>query len=160
MAGAQSRQEGILIMAALTKARSASVRMLRYDKRPLAANAKVFKGALAVCDTASGYYKPGAAGTGLIPVGRFYEDVDNSGGAAGAKSANVQFFRDRVVLLLDNDTATTLLASQREQDCFMLDDHTVTGASQGNSRAGIIYDVTPEGVWVEIALRAMTDVEA
>jgi len=30
----------------------------------------------------------------------------------------------------------------------------------GNSRAGTIYDVTDEGVWVEVGVRAMTDVEA
>ncbi len=147
-------------MAALTKPRPGSVRVLRYDRRPLAANAKTFKGALAVCDTSSGFFKPGSAGAGLIPVGRFYEDVDNTGGANGARSANIQFFRDRSVFLLDNDTVAPLTAAEREQDCFVLDDHTVTGAANGNSRAGTIYDVTDEGVWVEVGVRAMTDVEA
>ena len=147
-------------MAALTKPRPGSTRTIRYDRRPLAANAKVFKGALAVCDTATGNFKPGVAAVGLIPVGRFYEDVDNTGGADGARSANVQFFRDRHVFLLDNDTNKPLTASEREQDCFILDDHTVTGSTNSNSRAGVIYDVTDEGVWVEVGVRAMTDVEA
>lgn len=139
-------------MTALIRERVGSVREVTRDKRPLAANAKVFKGALAVAVVAGasrGFYKQGAAAAGLVVVGRFAETVDNTGGADGAVSAEIHFFRERHLLLMVNDGGTAVVAADREQPCFVLDDQTVTGAMSTNSRAGIVYDVTTEGVWVE-----------
>jgi hypothetical protein len=139
-------------MAALTSGKSGSVREVTRDKRPLAANAKVFKGGLAVCNLSGanrGFYQQAvAAGPGQVVVGRWYEDADNTGGANGAISADLHFLRERHLHLLANDGGTAVVAADRESPCQVLDDQTVTGAS-GNARAGLVYDVTTEGVWVE-----------
>ncbi len=135
-------------MAALTKDRLSSFRVLKRDVRPLAASVKAIKGGLAVAK--SGYYKPGVVETGAVVVGRFTETVDNTAGAAGAKSAEIEFFKDRVVFLLNNDGANPVVAADREASCYVIDDQTVSQLATGRSVAGKVYDVTSEGVWVEI----------
>jgi hypothetical protein len=139
-------------MAALTKPRIGSLRVITRDKRPLAANAKVFQGALAVAilsGPSGGYYAQGQAGS-VVAVGRFKDTVDNTGGANGALSAEIEFFKERWIYLLDNDTASAVVVGDRENGCYILDDHTVTHASGGNGPAGVVYDVTAEGIWVEV----------
>lgn len=143
-------------MGALTRARASSIKEVTRERRPLAADAKVFKGGLAVAivaGTSRGFYKQGAAAGAnqrLVAVGRFMEDVDNTGGADGALFADIHFLRERHVFLLANDTGTAVVAADRESACQVLDDQTVTGAVGTNGFAGIVYDVTTEGVWVEI----------
>ena len=71
-------------MTALTADRHTASRAgdrLAFD---VAASVKCYAGALAVLDN-SGDVKPGVTATGLIPVGRFAETVDNSTGTAGLK---------------------------------------------------------------------------
>lgn len=139
-------------MSALTNVRVGSfVREVTRDKRPLAAGAKVYAGALAVAivsGTGKGFYKQGAAGEDSVAVGRFTETVDNTAGIDGALSAEIHFLHERHLFLLDNDTGTALTTADRESGCSVFDDHTVTGAAGG--AAGVVYDVTSEGVWVEI----------
>jgi hypothetical protein len=48
---------------------------------------KAFAGGIAVID--AGYVAPATTATGLLCYGRFEADVDNSGGAAGDKTAEV-----------------------------------------------------------------------
>lgn len=137
----------------LTGSRSGSKRIVSRDYRDIAANAKVWKGALAVCitsGTSKGYYAPANGDLIATAVGRFRQSVDNTGGADGDVQAEVDFFRDRVLFLLDNDDGTALDATDREQLCYALDDHTAT-AGVTTCDAGMLYDVTDEGVWVEIS---------
>lgn len=150
-------------MAALTQARAGSTREITRDKRPLAANAKVFKGGLAICYVAGanrGFYGQGVASAEAVVVGRWYEDVDNTGGANGALSADLHFNRERHAVLMVNDSGTAVVAADRESPCFLLDDQTVTGAAtltgatpSTRALAGTVYDVTSEGVWVELPLQ-------
>lgn len=136
---------------ALSAARyTGSRRVIRRDKRPLAA-VKVFRGGLAACR--AGFYRPATSGSGAgsdVIVGRFLEDVDNSGGGAGDKSAEIEFFRDRECFLLNNDTGTAVVAADRETPCYVKDDETVSGSSTNAAPAGIVYDVTSDGVWVDM----------
>ncbi|HEX8795447.1 MAG TPA: hypothetical protein VF765_31070 [Polyangiaceae bacterium] len=145
-------------MTALSKPSGGSLRVISRDSRPLAAGAKVWKGGIAVVVTSgasAGYYEQGKPGK-VVAVGRWKSSVDNTGGVDGAVSAELEFLRDRRVLLLNNDTASPVLISDREQACYVLDDQTVTHASLGNGVAGIVYDVTSEGVWVEIGASVAT----
>jgi hypothetical protein len=140
-------------MTAMTKARTKSVRIISRERRPLAANAKVFANALAVCaveGAARGFYQQADAGASFVAVGYFREDVDNTGGANGAKLAEIEYFRDRKVILVENDEDTAVLAADREQVCYLLDDQTATGDPTGASEGGVTYDVTSEGVWLEV----------
>lgn len=139
-------------MGALTKARPASVRTVTRDLRPLAADAVVYKGGLAIAvisSTGKGYYKQGDATSIGVAVGRFYADADNDGGADGDVSVEIHFFRERSLFLLNNDTVSACAVTDRESVCYVKDDQTVT-AAVNNVEAGLVYDVTTEGVWVEV----------
>lgn len=139
-------------MAALTKERVGAVRAVTRDLRPMTAAVKAFKGGLAVA--AAGFYKPAVAGTGARIVGRFAQTVDNTGGAGGALNVDIHFIYERNLVLLANSATNPVLASHRETLCYAEDDQTVGSLLTGFSPAGIVYDVTTEGVWVEIGAKA------
>lgn len=132
----------------LTAARAGSIRVVNRDKRPLAAVA-VFKGGLAAVNSA-GFFRPATGTVGEIVVGTFYESVDNSAGSAGDKFADIQYPYERTIRLLDNDTVAPVVVANRERLCSVLDDHTVQLSTPAAADAGYVYDVTTEGVWVEI----------
>lgn len=131
-----------------------SVRAINFDTRPIAA-AKVWRGGLAAC--VAGFYQAASGDPSEVVVGRFYESVDNSSGAAGDKSANIQFFRERNLFLVDNDTVAPVVVANREQACSVLDDHTATLFAPGAGSGATVYDVTTEGVWIEFAFPASPD---
>lgn len=139
-------------MTALIQEKVGSVREVTRDVRPMTANVKAFKSGLACC--AAGYYKPAVAGTGARIVGRFAQTVDNTGGGAGAKNVDVHFLGERHLYLLANSVANPVTVAMRETVCYAEDDQTVGSLSAGFSIAGLVYDVTAEGVWVEIRVKA------
>lgn len=138
----------------LTAPRGGSIRAINRDKRPLAA-VKVFKGGLAAC--VAGYFKAASGDPTETVVGRFYETVDNSGGSAGDKSADVQFFRERNLFLVDNDSGAPVVVAGREGPCSFLDDHTATLYAAASGSGAIVYDVTSEGVWIEFPFPTSPD---
>lgn len=139
-------------MAALVRERVGAVRAVTRDLRPVAANVKIFKGAL-IAATA-GFYGPVTAGTGKRIVGRAANTVDNTGGAAGAQLVDVHFLYERDLMLLVNSGTNAVTAAMRETSCYGEDDQTVGSLATGFSQAGIVYDVTTEGVWVELGQKA------
>lgn len=139
-------------MAALTQERVGSVREVTRDLRPMTAAVKAFKGGLACA--AAGYYKPAVAGTGARIVGRFAQTIDNAGGAAGAKNVDIHFLRERHLFLLANSGTNPVTVAMRETVCYAEDDQTVGSLATGFSVAGLVYDVTAEGVWVEIEVKS------
>jgi len=122
-------------------------RNVKRDLRPLTAGVKTVKGGACVCD-ANGYYRPASGAIGEIMIGRFNEAVDNTAGGNGALSADVFFAHERELTLFANDSTVTI--TSRERLCGAVDDHTVTARNPTVGNAGIVYDVTSEGVWVEI----------
>lgn len=139
----------------LTKGRPGSERAINYDKRPLAANAKAWKRGLAAC--LAGYYQPASGDPNEEVVGTFAADVDNTGGADGAKLVNIKFFRERRLFLLDNDASALVTITSREKPVSVLDDHTATLLTQAAGTGVICYDVVTEGVWVEFVYPASSD---
>lgn len=135
-------------MAALTAQKANSIQTVKRAKRALAGNVKAIKGGLAA--VLNGYYQPATGAVAEIVKGRFVETVDNTGGAAGAKKAEVEFFRERTMILVANDGTNPVLVGDREEVCSVVDDQTVRAYSPSKSDAGIAYDVTSEGVWVEV----------
>lgn len=135
-------------MTAAVKARGMSERSVHRDRRPLAANAVVKKGWIAVCD-ANGYYKAATGTAGEAVVGRFYEDADNTGGANGAKSADIQFQKERFLWLYENDGVNPVTVAKRERLASVVDNQTIRVLVAGREDV-IVYDVTSEGVWVEM----------
>jgi hypothetical protein len=142
-------------MAALTAQRAASMRTINFDKRPMAAAVKAYKGGLAACK--AGFFGPATGDAAEIVVGRFYDTVDNLSGAAGDKKVEIQFFRERTLFLLDNDSGAPVVAASRESACSFLDDHTATLLDAGKGVGGIVYDVDTDGVWVELPFPASPD---
>lgn len=133
----------------ITQARASSMRTIKRDQRPLAAAVSVFKGGLAAC--VAGYYLPAAGNPLEVVVGRFYENVDNSAGSAGAKVADIEFFRERTLFLVDNDAGAPVVVANREAACSILDDHTATLFSSAVGAGALVYDVSStEGVWIEL----------
>lgn len=140
-------------MTAATKPRGMSERSVNRDRRPLAANAVVKKGWLAACD-ANGYYGPATGAQTEVVVGRFYEDADNTGGANGAKLADIQFPQERWLWLWENDGTNPVTIASRERLCSVKDNQTMRVYVGTSSVGGIVYDVTSEGVWVEGSRKA------
>lgn len=130
--------------------RAISKRRVRRDKRPLD-TVLVRKGYLAVCNAAGFFTEATGAATEIV-VGYFYETVDNSTGTQGGQYADIEYTRDREVTLMVNDTGTAVAITERERHVFILDAATAT-MNTAKTPGPICYDVTSEGVWVEILSR-------
>lgn len=145
-------------MSALTRARMTVEERWKRHLFPLTAAKTAWKGGVACIDTATGFVVPGAASLTLIRIGMFAEDVDNSAGVT-TTPVNVDLDQEIVVRWLDNDTGgTPVVATDVGNQAFILDDHTVTKASAGNSPAGMIWAVdSNKGVAVQTHFEALGD---
>ena len=114
---------------------------------PLGAGAKIWTGTLAALD-ANGNLFPASDTAGLRVIGRAQQDMDNTGGAAGALSLNVKVG----TFLFHNSGTDAVTAAGKGAVCFVEDDNTVS-ATGGNHqiRAGRVVDVVSAGVWVDTA---------
>ena len=109
-----------------------------------AAAAKIYAGALVMID--GGYAKPGATAANKKFWGRAEEYCDNSGGAAGDKSVLV---RRGVAFLWANAAGAGAIAqAEVGSNCYIADDQTVTKTAAGATVAGVVIEVTGDGVWV------------
>ncbi|WP_236175537.1 hypothetical protein [Pseudomonas pseudonitroreducens] len=133
---------------ALTKDRNTSRRDGIQFSDPVAAAAKIFAGSL-VCLDASGNAVPGSTATTIKVRGVAQEQVDNTGGAAGAKRIETR----RGVFQFANSASTDQITrAEIGTQCYIVDDQTVAKTSATNTRsvAGVVRDVDDGGVWVEI----------
>lgn len=114
---------------------------------PVAANARIYAGALVMLN--AGNAQAGAAGAGLVSVGIAEERADNTGGAAGAIQVRV---RRGTFRLGNSGAADAITRAEIGSPCYAVDDQTVAKTDGGGtrSRAGTIADVDAVGVWVEI----------
>jgi hypothetical protein len=134
-------------MTALTKSRLTAMRLGTTLMLAVAANVLCFDGALAVVD-AAGHVKPGVTGTGLRGIGKFRVTADNSAGAAGDVSVEVEV---GIYQYANSAGADAVTAADIGKPCFVVDDQTVARTSNGGARsiAGRIADVDADGVWVD-----------
>lgn len=114
---------------------------------PVAANAKIYAGALTVAN-ATGYAAPGSTATTLTYLGRAEEAVDNTGGADGAKTVQV---RRKKAFKFKNSGADAVTQAELGKACYIVDDETVakTNGTGTRSAAGIVVGVEAGGVWVQ-----------
>ena len=114
---------------------------------PVAANAKIYAGALVVAN-ATGYAAPGSTATTLTYLGRAEASVDNTGGADGAKTVMV---RRKVAFKFANLAADLVTQADLGKTCYIVDDQTVAKTNGTNTRsaAGKVLGVESDGVWVE-----------
>lgn len=135
----------------LTKRREKSI---YHD--PMAADVRIFKGALACLD-ASGNAVPGSTATTLKTRGVCFGGTDavgqanNVGGAAGAVLADI---RPGVYAFKNSASADLITRADIKADCYIVDDETVAKTSGTSTRsiAGKIINVDSDGVWVEVGM--------
>lgn len=132
-------------MTALVQDRNTPHQVAGIVSVPLAANAKIFAGALVVTNS-SGFGVPGSTATGLTYIGRAEEFVDNTGGANGTRSVPVRRF---AAFKWANDGSIT--QAHYMKTAFIVDDQTLaaTDGTGTRSSAGRIVGVETDGVWVE-----------
>ena len=122
---------------------------------PLKSGYKVYAGAIVVIQQSTGYGRPAFSGTGCVAMGVAQKTLDNTS-AGTLPGANTDGGLICPVKSggtfgpFTNDTGTAVAITDRTKVCYLLDDNTITMSSSSASVAGIVADVTTEGVWVEI----------
>jgi len=135
-------------MAALGQDRNTPEKEGKILALPVGANKKIYAGALVV--TNAGNAEPGSTALNLVAQGRADARADNTGGAAGAIKVPVR----KGVFRFNNSAAADLIAAADiGADCYIVDDQTVAKTDGGGTRskAGRIFDVDAQGVWVQFA---------
>jgi hypothetical protein len=144
-------------MAAATSAISTDERPASGIVYPVAEATILIQGALWALDT-SGNLVNASDAANLRVIGRGEETVDNSAGSAGDLAATVK----RGCFLYANSTTAAVDADDKGKLCFVEDNQTVAETSTHNCKAGLVVDVTTDGVWVDttyahLATVAVTD---
>lgn len=134
-------------MAALTGDRNTARSVPGQRNFPVAAGVCIWRGSLVALD-ATGYARPARATATDIIVGRAMFRADNTGGAAGAISIEVEY--DQVIALDNSGGGDAIALTDIGKDCYAVDDHTValTDNSAARPKAGKIQNVTTAGVWL------------
>ena len=115
---------------------------------PVAANVKIFAGAI-VAANATGYATKGATATTLTYLGRADEYVDNTGGADGAKTIQV---RRGKAFKWKNSAGDAVTQAELGKTCYIVDDETVSKSNAGGniqSPCGKVVGIDSDGVWVQ-----------
>lgn len=135
-------------MTAATQDRNTPQRGACRRSGGMAAATLAYAGTIAVLN-ASGFVEPGSTATGLITLGKFRNQYDNSAGADGDIDAEF----DRGIFRFENSTASDeITITDIGAICYIVDDQTVakTDGTGTRSAAGRIDDVDASGVWVKL----------
>lgn len=128
-------------MATLTQSRQGIEFRFKTGPLPLAGSVAVFQDGMACIDTTNAVVTKGSVSTSLIRVGKFLQDYDNS---ANTGTVNVMVILDKELVgqWYDNATgANAIVAANLFQEVYILDDHTVTLAASGASKAGRVWAI-------------------
>lgn len=139
-------------MAALTKDRNTPYREGQQYSIGVAANTKIYAGSM-VAINSSGYAVPASDTAGLIVAGRAEEQVDNTGGANGAKSVLVMEGVFKFV-------GSGLTVADIGKPCFVSDDQTISvAATTNNVLAGILEAIdSASEPWVRMGISVTSPV--
>jgi CCR4-NOT transcriptional regulation complex NOT5 subunit len=115
---------------------------------PVAAGVKIWAGSL-VASNAAGYAVPASADNTLTCAGRAEHSVDNSAGASGDKKLTV---RRGIFRYANSAAGDAITVADRYKQVYAQDDQTVakTNNSGARPRAGMVVNVEPAGVWVNV----------
>ena len=138
-------------MGALTSARATWQRAINFVQASLPTGYTAQPGGMACIDTANpGYVYPGYSGQNtLIPIGVFANNSTVVGGTGTA--VNVQLDPNEVwVRNWDSVTGSgAVTISNQFQEVYINSDHEVTTTAGSNAKAGRVWDVNGDGVWVQ-----------
>lgn len=126
---------------------------------PLAASVRLYVGSL-VAVNGAGHVVPAHADSTLFVIGVAEEEVDNSGGLAGALS--ISAIRRGAFLFANSGTTGAVTDADVGRACFAVDDNTVSRLSLDGARppAGIVRRVDASGlVSVEVGLASRNAIE-
>ena len=132
-------------MTAAAKNRTTATKLVSSIELPVKASTTMYGGTIG-CSDSSGWGVPMTETTGLKTWGRVKETVNNSAGSNGDKKVVIEFGQNLTAYLYANDT--TAPVATVGTTCYGLDNQTVSSDSTGTSAAGLVYEVTTEGVWV------------
>jgi hypothetical protein len=137
-------------MAALISARSTWSRALPSVSLPLPSGQTCWEGGMACLDTAlPGAVYPGTAAVATqIPIGKFLSSVANTSGA----NINVQVELNVEVWCRNWDSVTgagAVTIANQLQEVYIASDHEVTTTVGSNGKAGRVWDVNGDGIWVQ-----------
>lgn len=121
-----------------------------YHEFPVSASTTIYEGGGIVLN--GGYAEPATAATSLVTVGVAQEFVDNSSGSDGDLSVKV---RQGIFGPFASGTSADLInADDVGALCYWSDDNTVnlTDDTGSRSAAGIVYDVTSDGIFVLLGI--------
>lgn len=148
-------------MSALTAQRMTGLQVKkRTITAKIAANQVIYKGAN--CGFKDGYLYAWASVAGLshpcIAIPNLVDVVDNTGGADGDLSVDVDFLEEKTLYPFANDTGgTPITQAHIGGTAYGLDDQTVTASSTGRSPVGTPWIVSTggtgalrSGVYVEV----------
>lgn len=142
-------------MANLTKPRRERAVSLKQIKRILKSAEVAHEGGLACIDKADGSLVRGKPGTTLIPIGLFIDLPETGLTGDGVKTVKVRLFKEVWAWWFVNDTGTAVVDANFAEECYVLDDQTVSGDGTARSKAGRVWAVdATKGVLVEPMLDA------
>ncbi len=122
-----------------------------YLSLPVSDNLKIHNGALVALFF--GFAVPASTALGIICVGKAEETADNTkpGHFSGAVSVLV---RQGVFKWENSAEADAITFAEVGTYCYAVDDQTVAKTDGGStrSRAGLVIQVDPDGVWVQVGL--------
>jgi hypothetical protein len=135
-------------MAALTADRDTQERMTGWSSlhgEVGADSTQFYKGGIVALDSADGLVKKGVTATTLIALGRCEENV-----LTGTTNTRKIKCRSGIYKYLNSTAGDAIAADDIGKDCFIVDDQTValTNGGSTRSRAGEVYGVDSDGVWV------------
>ena len=138
-------------MAALTSARATWSRQIPDFQAPMPTGYTAWEGGTACIDTANpGLVYPAYSGQNtLIPIGWFTVSINNS---AGTGNVNVNIKLNQEVTLRNFDSVTgagAVTISNQFSEVYLSSDHEVTTTAGSNAKAGRVWDVNGDGVWVQ-----------
>lgn len=113
---------------------------------PLGAGVHVRKGGLLAVASATGLVQPASDSAGLVFVGVAYEESDNTGGAAGAKSVRV------LKTGIYTYAKTAAVPTDTGKTAFAVDDGTVSTAPTTDNLACGIVTAAPDALSVQIRI--------
>lgn len=102
----------------------------------------------------SGYITNAADTAGMLVVGIGADEVDNSAGSAGDLDCLVS----RGIYLLANSGTNALTLAHLKQPCYVEDNVTVASKTTNGIVAGIVEDVTTDGVWVNVGVSPLAGI--
>ena len=133
-------------MTALSKSYDARRKDGALVLYPLGAGVHIRKGGLLAVASATGLVQPGSDSAGLVFVGVAYEEGDNTGGAAGAKSVRV--LKTGVYTY----AKTAAVQADTGKTAFVVDDGTVSTAATTDSVICGVVVGAPDAQSVQIRI--------